>query len=160
MSDDSRGGPAPLPVWTRSGLVAGIGLRASATSEDILELLDFCLSSVQATRSELVGLVTADARSGHAQLLQAARLLDLPLAALSLAQLDRPVPNPSPRVRDRVGVPSVAEASALAYGPLVLAKQRSSQVTCALSRYTLAETSSSSRASSASSTLATSSAGP
>jgi cobalamin biosynthesis protein CbiG len=87
-------------------------------------------------------------------------MLDLPLATLSLAQLDQPVPNPSQRVRDHVGVASVAEAAARAFGPLVVAKRRSSNVTCALSRYTLAETSSSSRAPSASSTLATSSAGP
>lgn len=160
MSDDSRRDPAPLPAWTRSGLVAGIGLRASATSENILDLLDLCLSSVRARRSDLVGLVTVDTRASHAQLLQVARLLDLPLAALSLAQLDQPVPNPSQRVRDRIGVPSVAEAAARAFGPLVLAKQRSSNVTCALSCYALAETSSSSRAPSASSTLATSSAGP
>ena len=160
MSDELRRGPAPLPVLTRSGLVAGIGLRASATSDDILKLLDACLSAVHATRSDLIGLATVESRSDHAQLLEAGRILDLPLVTLSLAKLDRPVPNPSQRVRDRVGVASVAEAAALAFGPLVLAKRRSSQVTCALSRYTLAETSSSSRASSASSTLATSSAGP
>jgi cobalamin biosynthesis protein CbiG len=93
-------------------------------------------------------------------LLQAARLLDLPLAALSLTHLDRPVPNPSQRVRESVGVASVAEAAALAFGPLVLAKQRSRSVTCALSRYALAETSPRSSASTACSTLATSSAGP
>ena len=160
MSDDSRRGSAPLPVWTRPGLVAGIGLRESAVSDDILELLDICLASVHAKRSDLVGLVTVDARSNHAQLLQVTRMLDLPLATLSLAQLDQPVPNPSQRVRDHVGVASVAEAAARAFGPLVVAKRRSSNVTCALSRYALAETSSSSRAPSASSTLATSSAGP
>ena len=160
MSDEKRHSSAPLPVLTRSGLVAGIGLRASATSDDILELLDTCLSSLHATRSDLVGLATVDARSSHAQLLQVTRLLDLPLAALSVAQLDQPVPNPSQRVRDRVGVASVAEAAALAFGPLVLTKQQSGTVTCALSHYALAETSPRSRASSASSTLATSSAGP
>lgn len=157
MSDDSGRPSAPRPQGARSRLVAGIGLRASASASDVLELLDACLAAVHARRADLAGLATLDLRSTHPQLLAVAGLLELPLLPLSADRLDPAAPNPSSRVADLAGVPSVAEAAALAFGPLVLAKQRSANVTCALARYSPADRSS---APIAASTLATSSAGP
>lgn len=159
MSDDLGRPLAPLPAWTRPGLVVGIGLRASTSASDILALLDTCLETAHAARSDILGLVTRDTRADHPALASVSRLLAVPLITLPSERLERAVPNPSLRVAGHAGVASVAEAAALAFGPLVLAKQRSANVTCALSRYD-AEGAARFSASSAASTLATSSAGP
>lgn len=154
---DDCGGPPAYPLLTRPGLVAGIGLRASASADDLLILLDACLLAVSAGRADLVALTTLQTRSGHPAIAAVASLLGVPVLALPPGDLHPDAPNPSSRIAGLVGVPSVAEAAALAFGPLVLSKQRSANLTCALARYAPADKCS---ASSAASTLATSSAGP
>jgi cobalt-precorrin 5A hydrolase len=156
MSDDC-GGPPAHPLLNRAGLVAGIGLRASASADDLLSLLDACLMAASASRADLVALATLRARAGHSAIAAVAKMFDIPVVGLPTHDLHTDVPNPSQRVAGLAGVPSVAEGSALAFGPLVLSKQRSANLTCALARYTPTDRFS---ASSASSTLATSSAGP
>jgi cobalamin biosynthesis protein CbiG len=156
MIDDSGGSPAH-PLLTRPGLVAGLGLRAGASPDELLSLLDACLLAVSAARADLVALATLQPRAGHPAIAAVARLLGIPVLDLPSDDLHTEVPTPSPRVASLVGLPSVAEATALAFGPLVLPKQRSANLTCALARYVPADRSS---ASSAPSTLATSTAGP
>ena len=157
MTDDIT----PLPevqLFTPSpGLVAGIGLRAAANSDELLALLDASLLRAAATRDDLVALATIETRAAHPALAAVSQQLGLPVIPLPENRLTHAVPNPSARVADLAGVPSVSEAAALAFGPLVLQKQVGANVTCALSRYTPAQRFS---ASIAASTLATSTAGP
>lgn len=160
MIDDSSGESIAHPALSASGLVAGIGLRAAATADDLLSLIDTCLAALHARRADLVALATIDARRHHPALLAVARLLDIPVVALPAERLDGECPNPSQRVARLVAVPSVAEAAALSFGPLLVEKQRSGTVTCAISRYIPAWSVGRSSASSVASTLATSSAGP
>ena len=156
MIDVSGPGERPRPELNRSGLVAGIGLRAQTRIQDVMAFLDACLASAVARRSDLVALATLESKARHPALVAAAEQLGLPVFALPPPALLRGVPNPSDRVAGLVDIPSVAEAAALAFGPLVLEKQRGANLTCALSRYVPGRSS----AASAASMLATSSAGP
>mgnify|MGYP002403424479 CR=1 FL=1 len=149
-----------LTAPARPGIVAGIGLRAQATVTDIASLLDACLGAAGLGRTDLVALATMQSKSAHPALAEMANRLALPVIAVPADLLHRPVPNPSPRVAALADVPSVAEAAALAFGPLLVPKQRSLAVTCALSRYTAMPGSGKPSAAMAASTLSTSSAGP
>lgn len=158
MIDLFQAEPAAQPSLLLSGLVAGIGLRTGADFEQLLVLIDSSLAQAQSDRSQLVALTTIHGKADHPALRAASRLLGIPILSLAEEDLAQDVPNPSRHVAAALGLVSVAEAAALAFGPLVLEKQRGAGVTCALSRYGVV--SSSSRAASAASTLATSSAGP
>jgi cobalt-precorrin 5A hydrolase len=160
MMIDVSGGPSAHPALSRPGLVAGIGLRAGAQAAELLTLLDTCLAAVASDRADLVAIATLESKAQHATIVAAARILGVPVMGLPSGALPADVPNPSPQVAALANVPSVAEAAALNFGPLMLEKQRSANCTCALSRYTPAGLGESSRAAIASSTLATSSAGP
>jgi len=160
MRDDPGRPRAPLVAWTRAGLVVGIGLRAAATPAEVLALVDSCLKAIEAERTDILALATRDTRANHPALASVASLLSVPLATVPVEGLAQSVPNPSRRVRGLSGVPSVAEAAAMAFGPLALTKHKSANVTCSIARYAPAGFSGRSNAASAASTLATSSAGP
>lgn len=160
MIDDTAG-PASAPSsLNRPGLVAGLGLRTQAGPGDVLGLLDICLVIAELTRTDIIALATVEDRRDHPALVEVARQLAVPVLALPVDDLNRPVPNPSARVQQLSGLPSVAEAAALRFGPLLVDKQRSARVTCALSRYTPVGDPGRSSASMAASMLAASSAGP
>ncbi|MCP8884912.1 cobalamin biosynthesis protein [Devosia sp. XJ19-1] len=156
MNSDSVDPASTVPALNRAGIIAGLGLRKLARLNEVLELLDASLSAAGFCRSDLAALTTLDAKSDHPALIGVAGLLNVPILPMRADRLDQQVPNPSERVFALARVPSVAEATALAFGPLLLEKQISANVTCALSRYGAG----SSSAARASSTLATSSAGP
>lgn len=160
MIDDTAGPASASSSLNRHGLVAGLGLRTQAGPDDVLGLLDICLAMAELTRADLVALATIAYRQDHPALVEVARQLAVPILALPVEDLTVPVPNPSARVQKLTGLSSVAEAAALRFGPLVVDKQRSARVTCALSRYSPAEVPGRSSASMAASMLAASSAGP
>jgi Cobalamin synthesis G C-terminus. len=157
MTYDSPPLPEAMHFPSSPGLVAGIGLRATATSTELLALLDACVLSVSATRNDLVALATLNARGDHPALVAVSHELGLPILALPRSSLTRDVPNPSALVSQLAGAPSVSEAAALVFGPLVTHKRVGTNVTCALSRYTPLQRS---NAAIAASTLSTSTAGP
>lgn len=142
------------------GIVAGIGARGSATTEDVLHLLDACLGDVGFGRNGVVALATLDRKAAHPALQQAAAVLGIPVLAVPQDGLRAPGPNPSALVTRYIGVPSVAEAAALAFGPLLMEKRRGANVTCALSQHLPDYAMPISSAVNAASTLSTSSAGP
>lgn len=159
MSDYSAGlsPAAQLPISPH--IVAGIGLRRAASRDEILALLAAALTETGLDRGHLAALATLDGKAAHPAIVSAARWLDVPVLALPPSALRRPVPNPSARVARHLGLHSVAEAAAASFGPLLAEKQRSANVTCALSRLAPAYAPIS-RAASALSTLSTSTAGP
>jgi cobalt-precorrin 5A hydrolase len=148
------------PVLERAGLVAGIGLRGRADMDEVAALIETCLELLGSPRAELLALTTIEDKAGHAAVVGVVGRLGVPIIALPRERLAPVVPNPSARAAALTGMASVAEAAALTFGPLILEKQRSANVTCALARYTPATRSGRSRASIAPATLATSSAGP
>lgn len=143
-----------------SGIVAGLGLRRAASADEIVSLIDATLAECGYDRADLAALATLDGKLVHPALRAVAKELDLPLLGLPESDLRHPVPNPSERVARHIALPSVAEASALAFGPLLAEKRRSANATCALSRWTGPYAASISSAFSAASILSTSSAGP
>lgn len=159
MVETFGGDSAPF-ILDRSGVVAGMGLRAKTSEQDLRNLLDATLSAVHVSRSDLIAIATMHTRADHPALLALAATLGVPVLALAAQDLDRPVPNPSMRVSELAATPSVAEAAALHFGPLLIEKRRSASATCALSRYSPAERGGNASASIAASTLPTSSAGP
>ena len=136
-------------------IVVGLGARAAATPAEILALVDACLAEIGANRARLVACVTQGDRIRHPALRAAAAYLSVPLFAIDVDAFVRHVPNPSARVARHRGIASVAEAAALACGPLLLEKRVSANATCALARQLYAPES----AASAAATLATSRAG-
>jgi len=128
----------------RQPLVAGIGCTSIATGEEIVELVRLALAQVS---GELIALATAQRRAGHPAMHHAAATLCLPL-----------------RIIDLPG-PEVAEPIAASAGPLILGKVKSDRVTCALASVPagfdpLSWGQPSAMATMASSTVATSVAGP
>lgn len=134
MTTDSTGSAVAEATLPGSGIVAGIGLRQQTTPHEILVLLDLALAEARLTRGDLTALVTWEAKAGHPALCSVATLLDIPLRTVSQALLARPVPNPSARVANFIELPSVAEAAASAFGPLIVEKRHSANVTCAIAR--------------------------
>ena len=129
MKDAHSGQPAGTNLMA---IVAGIGLRASAESDEVLHLLDFCLAQTGLTRSDLTALATLDRKTSHPALVRAAVILDVPVLSIGEADIEISVPNPSARVRHHTGLVSVAEAAAMQFGSLLVQKQCSANVTCAL----------------------------
>lgn len=92
-------------------LVAGIGCTSAASADEVVALVREATAQVS---GELVALATIPLRADHPALREAAKRLELPL-----------------RVIDLPG-PEVAEPVAASAGPLVLGKLKSARVTCAL----------------------------
>lgn len=137
-------------------LVAGIGCTSRAGADEIVALVEACLDELGRSPDSLLALSSHVRKSGHAGLIGAARHFGVPLRLLSSAGLATDMPHPSARAIAATGLPSVAEAAAAASGPLLLAKRRSAQATCALALAPAQPV----RAAMAASTLSTSSAGP
>jgi cobalamin biosynthesis protein CbiG len=94
-------------------LAIGVGCRQGASAEAITRLVGVATEGL----APAIGLFTIEDKRGEAGLSEAAERLALPLVFLPRAVLsamaDR-VATPSPAALARFGVPSVAEASALA----------------------------------------------
>ena len=158
MSEVSASPTLADSISARSGIVAGLGVRSRASCEEVLALLDGCLAEAGSGRADLAALVTLERKQAHPALRVLAAKLGIPLLALPDAAMGRPVPNPSERVQRHLGLPSLAEAAALAFGPLLVEKRRSANATCALSRAYPSDGASALSASSTASISATSSA--
>lgn len=132
-------------------VVAGIGFATAATDDEIVGLIDKCLSEAGCSAQQLVAIGTHLRKLGNAVPLRVAAHFGVPLRLLDDHDLTSD---------------SVSEAVATAAGPLRVAKRQSRYATCAIAEcgagFTLAVfgQSPSPRASMASSTLATSLAGP
>lgn len=152
--------PGPVAGTASPCIVAGIGLRAGAQGSDVLELIDTCLDKVGLARVDIAALATLDRKRTHVALCEAAATLGVPVLPVAATQLSVAAPNPSQRVRQHVGISSVAEATAMQFGPLLLEKHCSASVTCALARLDGPQDSTGFSAARAASTLSTSWAGP
>ncbi|ODT70619.1 MAG: hypothetical protein ABS75_12160 [Pelagibacterium sp. SCN 63-23] len=144
----------------RSGIVAGLGLRHGASADELVRLIDLTLAECRYERTDLAALATLAHKQAHPALQAVAAQLGVPLLGLPENDLRHGVPNPSERVAQHIDLPSVAEASALAFGPLLVEKRRSANATCALSLWTGPYSAPISSAMTAASIVSTSSAGP
>ncbi|WP_280435915.1 cobalamin biosynthesis protein [Nocardia carnea] len=114
MTASDTAAPAPR-------LAVGLGLRPGRSAEHILAALDIALPGAR-----IACLATIDRRAGEPGMRVAAEMLGVPLHGFTAAQLANiPVPNPSDRVVDVLGIPGVAEAAALLAGggPLLVPRR-------------------------------------
>jgi cobalt-precorrin 5A hydrolase len=120
-------------------MVAGVGFRRGASVHDILAAVRLALDAAGVAGETLDALATADFKASEAGFREAAARLKLPLVACAPPDLERVAEKTltrSARVEAAVGVPSVAEATALvAAGPgarLLGARVATRVATCAI----------------------------
>lgn len=120
-------------------IVAGIGCRKGATAKEIDAAIDAALRETGQMREALSLIATSDGKGGEPGLVDAAAACGLELILIKPAALEAAGPRTqsfSPKVKEMFGVPSVAEAAALAAaGPdasLLAPRTIVGPVTCAL----------------------------
>lgn len=128
--------PRPSVVYRPPSLIAGVGCSRGAGEEEITALIRASLDEAGLSEKSVTALASVEAKSDEAGLLEAARMLGVPIRfhpASALAAVE--VPNPSDVVERAVGTPSVAEAAVVAEGAeLVVEKRRSEMATVAAGR--------------------------
>jgi cobalt-precorrin 5A hydrolase len=120
-------------------IVAGIGCRKGASEHDVRAAIAAALDRAGLDGNVLVLVATAASKGGEPGISAAAQTLGLPLVLVPQRDLEAQAPRTatrSARVVALMGVPSVAEAAALAAGGpaarLVGAKTSVGPATCAL----------------------------
>jgi cobalt-precorrin 5A hydrolase len=120
-------------------IVAGVGCRKGATAKEIITAISRALHNVGLSNRAIDVIATPAAKIGEPGIVGAASTLQVPLVPVSQSDLEAA----GPRTRTRseraiavMGVPSVAEAAALAAaGPsssLLAARIAAGPATCAL----------------------------
>ncbi|HZP08016.1 cobalamin biosynthesis protein [Methyloceanibacter sp.] len=120
-------------------IVAGIGCRKGASQAEVEAAIDEAFAQAKRGRETLRLIATSDGKGNEPGIVAAAEARGVPLLRVSPADLEAAgtrTQSFSPRVKALVGVPSVAEAAALAAGgpkaTLLLPRIAVGPVTCAL----------------------------
>jgi cobalt-precorrin 5A hydrolase len=120
-------------------IIAGVGCRRGASASDIEAAVAQALAQCKLTASALSLIASAEAKADEAGIVDAAAALGARLVLVSQAALmeaSKRVITKSERVQELFGVPSVAEAAALAAGGpdtrLLASRIVVGPVTCAL----------------------------
>ncbi len=120
-------------------IVAGIGCRKGASQAEIEAAIEEALAQAKQARDALGLIATSDGKASEPGIVAAAEARGVPLVRVAPGDLEEAgsrTQSSSPRVKALVGVPSVAEAAALAAaGPtakLILPRITVGPVTCAL----------------------------
>jgi cobalt-precorrin 5A hydrolase len=120
-------------------IVAGVGCRKGATAEQIITAISRALHNVGLSTRAIDVIATSAAKIDEPGIVAAATTLDVPLVPISQSDLEAVgarTRTRSERVIALTGVPSVAEAAALAAaGPsasLLAARTAAGPATCAL----------------------------
>lgn len=124
-------------VYHPKTLVAGVGCERHTTTREVIELIDFALARENLSPQSLAAIATIDIKADETALLEAAAHFKVPLRLFSVAELNQEryrLTTPSAVVEAEVGTPSVAEASALKAGSIVVPKLKSQRATCAIGR--------------------------
>lgn len=96
-------------------LIAGIGCRKGTSPETLSRALDQALATIGRTRADLAALASWTGKADEPGIRTLADSLSLPLHLLPSDRLAaQAVSRPSPVVNTLTGLPSVAEAAALA----------------------------------------------
>jgi cobalt-precorrin 5A hydrolase len=120
-------------------IVAGVGCRKGASADDIGAVIGDALARAGVSATALDLIAAPELKRGERGIVVAAAALGVPLVLLPRAELEAAgarVQTRSERVLEMTGVPSVAEAAALAAaGPqarLILPRIAAATATCAL----------------------------
>jgi cobalt-precorrin 5A hydrolase len=122
-------------------IVAGIGCRKGASTQEIDAAIEAALAQAGLAPDRLTLIATSDGKGSEPGIIEAAGRRGVALVLVTLGDLHAAEPrtqSSSPRVKALMGVPSVAEAAALAAGgleaQLILPRIVVGPVTCALAR--------------------------
>jgi cobalt-precorrin 5A hydrolase len=135
-------GAEPVVTTTTEALkqvIVGVGCRKGVAAERILQAIDSALAETAIKKEEIRWLASADVKADEAGLIEAARILGVPLRLVDGEEIRlsvKPFAH-SPFVQEKVNVPAVAEAAALLAGRrtrLILPKKAYKGVTVALAR--------------------------
>jgi cobalt-precorrin 5A hydrolase len=135
-------GAEPVVTTTTEALkpiIVGVGCRRGAAAEKILEAVAAALKEAGVQKEEIRWLASADVKADEAGLIEAARILGVPLRLVDGEEIRlsvKPFAH-SAFVQEKVNVPAVAEAAALLAGRrtrLILSKKIFQGVTVALAR--------------------------
>jgi cobalt-precorrin 5A hydrolase len=120
-------------------IVAGVGCRRGAPAAAIAAVIDAALARIGLAKGALGAIATPSAKAGEAGIAAAASTFGVPLILVSPHDLEaagRRTLTRSKRVVALMGVPSVAEAAALAAGGararLLVSRIAVGPATCAL----------------------------
>jgi cobalt-precorrin 5A hydrolase len=120
-------------------IVAGIGCRKGATADEIDAAIDTALAQAGRAPDALTLIATSDGKGNEAGIIEAAAARGVKLVLVKPADLEAAgarTQSSSPRVKALMGVPSVAEAAALAAGGpdarLIVSRIVAGPVTCAI----------------------------
>jgi cobalt-precorrin 5A hydrolase/precorrin-3B C17-methyltransferase len=128
-------------VYHPKTLVMGLGCERHAAASELIALAERVLAENGLAPASLACIASIDLKADEAAIHAAAAHFGVPARFFTVEELNRETPrlrNPSEIVAKEVGVPGVAEASALAgAGPasdLIVEKTRSARGTCAIAR--------------------------
>jgi cobalt-precorrin 5A hydrolase len=134
-------GDKKLEIFPLAGITAmaiGIGCKKGCSSEVIVALVERVIAAASCTGAP-AALFTHEAKQSEAGLVSAAKALGLPLVFLDgqvLGQASLRAATNSPRVMAMFGLPSIAEAAALAgAGPssvVLVARMSDGGASCAI----------------------------
>lgn len=116
-------------------LVVGIGCERHCPTEHVIGLVEEVLAANNISPLAIAAIASIDLKSDEAALNSVANHYGVPLRTFTAEELKQEanrVPNPSTVVLSEVGTPSVAEASAIKAGALLVEKQKTSKATCAI----------------------------
>jgi len=120
-------------------IVSGIGCRRGTTVEEINAAIDIALAEASIAPERLRLIATSDGKGSEPGIVQAAAARGVQLVLVRPADLEAAGPrtlSSSPRVKALIGIPSVAEAAALAAcGPtsrLIVPRIVEGPATCAV----------------------------
>lgn len=130
--------PEQVLVLHPRTLVLGMGCRRGVPAADLLAHVHRVLDEHGLAEQSLLGMASITAKSDEEGLLECARTLRVPIHFYNQEQLSAvSVPNPSERVLERMGVPSVCEAAALILSQapsLLVPKTKTSNSTLAVAQ--------------------------
>jgi len=128
--------PGPMLLYRPRSLVVGVGSATGVEAAEVGALIDQSLAEAGLSPLSVAHLATVDRRAAEPGILAAAEARGWPVVAHPaglLAEVE--VPNPSEVVLAEIGIPSVAEAAALAGGgELLVPKRKRPAVTVAVAR--------------------------
>lgn len=131
--------PAPGPglLVHPHTIVVGLGCTSAATRDEIAALVTASLAKADIAPAALAAFATVAGHKNMAALAAAAEQFEVPLRVFTRRELDRErkrLATPSDIVEDATGLAGICEAVALKAGQLILPKQISGAVTCALGK--------------------------
>ena len=115
--------------------ILGIGCRQGVGAADIEQAVNSTILKFSLPENSICEIVSCDLKAEEAGLLEFAEKWQLPIRFFPLAELENViVPNPSGKVKEKIGVASVCEATAkfAGNGKLVVEKQKFGNITIAV----------------------------